>query len=492
MKPSLPFHLGAMALLLALAAARCPADDAAPRLAVPDAATVQDNLKQVKEVYQNDLAQAKHANEKSDLARRMLQAGIGEADTAAKYALLTEAQSTALDGGDSATAFRIIDELDKTFQIDALARKADIISAQSKISHTNEEARTLVTLFDTVIDQALAAERYDLASQICTASMAVAHLATDPAIQRLAAARQQQIKELDTAYQEVKAALPELHDKPTDPDANLKVGRFRCLYKGDWATGLPMLILGSDPALRELAEREFEGPSDLDATLALADSWWTLAEKETLSAKTGIHRHAAGWYRQALPKLSGLSKARVEKRLALLAEEEPAVVHLVSKSLLDTQAHFDARWRQTKDSGNSSSYKPQEKAVRVTGHGDLGGISTSDPWTSVTFDLRCDHSPGELGLKINGTPLAFQGLTDAAKSQYLQVTIRHDTIRKTAALAIATRILDQKPVTQEGFGKKLDLAFDWPAQRNANLRTVNLDIRNVSVSFESKADAAAP
>jgi len=53
----------------------------------------------------------------------------------------------------------------------------------------------------------------------------------------------------------------------------------------------------------------------------LADDWWNLAEKEKDWTKAAVQSRAAHWYEQALPKLTGLDKVKVEKRLETAATQ---------------------------------------------------------------------------------------------------------------------------------------------------------------------------
>ncbi len=130
------------------------------------------------------------------------------------------------------------------------------------------------------------------------------------------------VAEISKAAAEVKPALATLDTNPADPAANLAVGRYYyCLMKGDWAKGVSMLALSSDPTIKVLAEKELQGVTAANDQVALADGWWALAENETGTAKEQLQAHAAGWYKQALPQLGGLVKAKVEKRL----NEAPAV-----------------------------------------------------------------------------------------------------------------------------------------------------------------------
>ena len=56
--------------------------------------------------------------------------------------------------------------------------------------------------------------------------------------------------------EEVRVALATLKTNPTDPEANLVVGKYHCFVKDEWEKGLPMLLKGNDAALKELATAE--------------------------------------------------------------------------------------------------------------------------------------------------------------------------------------------------------------------------------------------
>jgi hypothetical protein len=102
---------------------------------------------------------------------------------------------------------------------------------------------------------------------------------------------------------------------PTDPAANLAVGKFHCFIKADWEKGLPMLALGGDLVLKGLAERDLGRPGEAEKQVALGDGWWDCADKQTGLAKAHMRQRAGHWYQQALPSLTGLAKVKVAKRL---------------------------------------------------------------------------------------------------------------------------------------------------------------------------------
>jgi hypothetical protein len=98
-----------------------------------------------------------------------------------------------------------------------------------------------------------------------------------------------------------------LETSATDPEANRLVGSFLCFFKKDWEKGIPMLTLGDDEALKKVARLESESKDDV----AIGDAWHKV--------KGGQDR-ALYWYKKALPDLSGIQKATIEK---LVAELEP-------------------------------------------------------------------------------------------------------------------------------------------------------------------------
>jgi hypothetical protein len=114
----------------------------------------------------------------------------------------------------------------------------------------------------------------------------------------------------------VTAAAERLKQNPNDPAANLTVGHYRCLVKGDWENGLPLLALGDDEDLKELATKELGEVTQADEQVELGDGWWELAKEEEGRAQEQLRRRAAHWYLQARPSLSGLTKKRIALRLA--------------------------------------------------------------------------------------------------------------------------------------------------------------------------------
>ena len=177
-----------------------------------------------------------------------------------------------------------------------------------------------------MIDEAIAADRYDIATAAATAAdKFLLKKTVDPEFrkdsEKALAAYRTKIKALQPLSEAAQAAKKILDAKPDDADANATLGRWYCFYKGDWSRGLPMLVKSGNPRMKPIAELELRAPADANQKLELADQWWDFAQKETGAAADSIHLHAGDLYRAAMPGLNSvLKKAAVEKRLAEITE----------------------------------------------------------------------------------------------------------------------------------------------------------------------------
>jgi hypothetical protein len=92
-----------------------------------------------------------------------------------------------------------------------------------------------------------------------------------------------------------------------------------------------MLAAGSDAELAALAKAELDAPPQADANIAVAEGWWTLAEKERDPVQQEIFRHASELIRKHWSGVDGLAKLKWEKRLKdafpqqVATTEKPAI-----------------------------------------------------------------------------------------------------------------------------------------------------------------------
>ena len=271
--------------------------------------------KTVQEVYKEDLALAKSAELKKLLARKMVEDSKGEKG-ANRYALLATAVDLNCDAGDLSGALAAIGVMESSFSIDAVKIKADAATAAAKGARSVEDRKAFVEQVHGVIVGAVDADRYDLARPLADMAAEKARSTNDAELYRRAAADVQQVRDTESAFAEVKRSVAVLAEKADDADANLKVGRFRCLLKGDWERGLPLLAKGSDAALKALAEKELAGVKDVEEQVKLADAWWELSDTMAGGSRSNVRTHAAKWYQEALPTMTkGFTKLKVETRI---------------------------------------------------------------------------------------------------------------------------------------------------------------------------------
>jgi hypothetical protein len=206
--------------------------------------------------------------------------------------------------------------LARAYQIDAVARKQAALSAAAKSARTVREHRLLAESWRQVIEEAVALERYDQAASQFGFLLAAAHASQDKMLETRSSSLVQEVKELQAAYQQAEPAKAALEADPADGAAALAWGRFLCLYRNDWLSGLPLLAEGSDAHLASLARADLDATQSAASALQAGDGWWELSksQSERLPQQLLLAR-AALWYRQARPQQTDVVKMHVENRL---------------------------------------------------------------------------------------------------------------------------------------------------------------------------------
>lgn len=231
------------------------------RLPIPEPAKVAELKKVILDLLKEDYAKAKTPADKAALAQKLLSQGIQtNDDPVGKYACLIEAQRLSTEAGTIETTHEVIAHIAEFFSVDAFALR-----------------------------------RKALGDFISAAK--------------------------DVEAQKALAALKILDGNMADPAANLNVGRYLCFNREMWDMGIPYLAASSDEKLKSLAEAEVVKPTDALAEADIGDGWWDIAAKEQEPKKGSIKRHAGVLYREAVLNLTGLTKVKVEKRIAELAAQ---------------------------------------------------------------------------------------------------------------------------------------------------------------------------
>jgi formylglycine-generating enzyme required for sulfatase activity len=213
--------------------------------------------------------------------------------------------------------------------------KEGVLTAFSKGSHSLNVRQAIAEKVVEVMDEAVAQDRFEAATRLGKLALSEAFKAHERELTTQIRTRMKDVEQAAKAFVEVEAAANKLKTSPGDPGANAIVGRYACLSKGDWDTGLAMVAKSDDESLKALAVKELKNPVEASEEAALADEWYGLSESEKGTAKKNLQLRAAHWYWRAAPDLTGLAKTKVEKRMKLLA---PLVAQMpVPKQIVNKQ-----------------------------------------------------------------------------------------------------------------------------------------------------------
>jgi hypothetical protein len=284
------------------------------RLPRPTAAAARQSAVKVGEIFSADAKEANSPEKKSALAIGLLQHAADTTDATDRYVLLDAAKSLATAAGDVDACFRAIAELARLYEVDgdALQMAAlEVMATKSPGAAVPEVATALLRV----------AERHKNRRDLKTAEEAAQLAATaarrgkDRDLQKAVLEELADIRDCKKAAAKVQPLLDRLAADPSDREAALEIGRFRCFVEDDWAAGLPFLARGSDEDLARLAKGELSQPESAASRVQLADAWWAYASSHKGPDGAAAEARARIHYAGALGDLDGLEKARVQKRL---------------------------------------------------------------------------------------------------------------------------------------------------------------------------------
>lgn len=285
------------------------------RVPEPPAAAQKDAEARIRDQFREDYAKTAPA-ERALLASKLLLHGVqSQDDLAVQYVSLREARDLAAGAGNAEIALNAVLALERRFDFDVIEMKRAALAASARATQTPEDAGLLTMYYLLLVDDALAADRYDTAKALVAEADAAARKFPNPQSLADVRARAKEVGEICREHPFVQGAEATLAANPEDPAANLSVGRFRCFICGDWDRGLPLLAKGSDPALKALAALDLARPAEPDRQAEIGDGWWDLAGREFNAVKKKrFQARARHWYEQAAPGLSEPLKSRVNGR----------------------------------------------------------------------------------------------------------------------------------------------------------------------------------
>ena len=205
--------------------------------------------------------------------------------------------------------------MDAEFVIAPLEIKEKLLEKLVKTPANADQIADATSNAERLIDDAIAADRYDLATSIAaSAGKLLLKKTVDPDFRRdtekTLGAYRAQIRAIQPQWDLAQKAKQTLETTPNDADANNTLGRWFCFFKGDWATGLPYLQKSGNEKLKPIAQQELKSPQDANQKISIADQWWDAAQKETGPVADAIHFHAGDLYRGAAGCEFGVEEGR--------------------------------------------------------------------------------------------------------------------------------------------------------------------------------------
>jgi hypothetical protein len=285
------------------------------RLPVPDEEKLKETIAVIRELYKIDYARKTPADKKY-LAGLLIKVGGDSKDAAEKYALFLEAKDLYAEAGAVKEVFEAIVLLASKFRFDATAMKTSALEKMTPLI----PAANIKDLFDAALaqyDAEFAKDNFADALKIAQATLPVAKKSAVASNTAEVEHRIDLAKKADAAFAEMRPHVETLKEKPDDPDANLALGKYRCLQQCRWDDGLPLLTKGSDDALKAAAELDIAMAKAAVIDGKVADGWWEFGQKATGTVKYAYECRARYWYGRMAEKLIGLDKTKAEAKLAI-------------------------------------------------------------------------------------------------------------------------------------------------------------------------------
>lgn len=289
--------------------------------------------------YRKELADANRPETRSLLARTFMNEANQEHDNTLRYVLRAEARDLAISAGDPFLAVEIGEAIAAEYRRDVWEVHIETLGEvrKSKLLTAREPA---LTVLQSLTRSAVREDRFDAAKSLADIGEGIAQDARDLVLRDAFKQLSERAVSLAAAYRAIQDALAALQINGDDPAANEAVGRFYCLVKQDWKTGLPYLAKAEHAVLRAAARNDLTELTSPAAQLRVADDWWAFAESLEGAEQAAVRRRAGYWYLKMERFQSGENLARMRQRLA----ESGRVINLIAAAVT-RKAAFLGTWQ---------------------------------------------------------------------------------------------------------------------------------------------------
>lgn len=425
---------------------------------VPDVTALKAANALLNDAYKDDIAAAVTADQKKGMAQKLLAAANDERG-ANRYALFTTARDFAVEAGDLEVCDDALDGIEASFDVDSPKLRSEAYSKIARNVRLSAEETKLCKDISSTVQGAVAADQFDIAAAMADLGLRIARNADASTLVQQAAADVQAVHEEEANYTNVKKALFALSANPSDAEANLTVGKYRCFIKGDWKAGLPLLALGSDATIKALAGREAAGVASVDDEVRLGDGWWDAANALSGISRTNVQAHVAQWYDAAVLDLDkGLIRTKIEKRLAEIKINRSLVGISAAQMPAETQAANLSQAMKAELAAAKSAFLRHDYTEAVAG---LAGLLAANVGNTNVNGAR------DLAVKVAtawSTDLNRQGQSVEAAKTLLRCATILDPDARSANLRQQARAIVvgdyEKAVTEKNLTRAIQIAGD--------------------------------
>jgi hypothetical protein len=284
------------------------------RKRVPDAASREKAMADIRKVFADEAENARTPEAKGKLSRRLLQVATDDSQPADCYALLEAAKALAIEAGDTDLSIEILDKQAAAFALDERSERTSILKALTK-STSPAEVGKVVDLLLREADSLSETRDFDQSLDLVTLAQNAARRGKDPARQKAVTSRLAALRDRAKQAEKIEPLLSRLKADPSDREAATLVGKHRCFVEGDWEAGLPLLAKGDDLKLANLSRLDLSAQVATGSHVRAGDAWWEYKEANNGAMAAAADERARFHYGSSLNDLRGLEKARIEQRL---------------------------------------------------------------------------------------------------------------------------------------------------------------------------------
>jgi hypothetical protein len=284
------------------------------RLAIPSADSQKLSSDKIRDLFGADNSRATEAESKSKLAAELIAHAIKETSAVDVYVLLIAGKGLAIEAGDVEGCIRAISLTAERFDIDAETEKLTALRTMASKAPPGAIKPLVQTLIDLSITCGKGGDLNE-AIELAQLAAAAARRSKDPQLQKLAAVNLTDARKLQKQENQLKTYTERLVANPRDSEAAEEVGRFRCFVQQRWDVGIPLLALGGNTELAQLAQNQLATVGDNRSLIKVADDWWDWGIVQKGAVRSATLRHAAELYERDLALAAGLEKLRLEKRI---------------------------------------------------------------------------------------------------------------------------------------------------------------------------------